>query len=275
METHALAVGANRKPWLDGFEPEVVALFQDTPHEERVRRLSVLAERAGIRNSLGRALRFVTAATPACAQRYENRIHCCGEVATRDNLHDFYNALVWLAFPRAKSALNALHVEEFTCTRALGSRGMERDAATIFDENGMIFLTDSAGHADALRAMCWPELWEARTRFARHCRPLVFGHALLGKLDAPYKSMCAHAWVIETTPATLALPSGEQRAWVDSRMAEVIASRSMRTAALAPLPVLGIPGWCDANRDPDFYRDAQVFRRSRRQTSPMGVGIAA
>ena len=28
----------------------------------------------------------------------------------------------------------------------------------------------------------------------------------------------------------------------------------------APLPVLGLPGWCSANEDADFYRDAAVFR---------------
>lgn len=276
METDALALGANRKPWLAAFEPELVALSYEMSYEERVRQFSTLAERAGIKNSLGKALRFVTATAPVCAQRYEDRTYRCGEVATRDHLHDFYNALAWFAFPRAKAAINALHIEEFAHPCASGGRGRARDAATIFDENGMIFLTDSAPHADALREMCWAELLEAgRAHFARHCQPLVFGHALLEKLDAPYKSICAHAWIIETTAATLALPRCQQRAWVDSCMAEVIASRRLRTVALAPLPVLGIPGWCDANCDPGFYRDAQVFRRSRRPVNPVGVRMVA
>ena len=29
----------------------------------------------------------------------------------------------------------------------------------------------------------------------------------------------------------------------------------------APLPVMGVPGWCSANENPDFYTDSQVFRR--------------
>jgi hypothetical protein len=29
---------------------------------------------------------------------------------------------------------------------------------------------------------------------------------------------------------------------------------------LAPLPVLGLPGWDRANDDPSYYEDARVFR---------------
>jgi hypothetical protein len=37
---------------------------------------------------------------------------CSGEVATRPgNRHDFFNALIWLAFPRSKAAINRRHHE--------------------------------------------------------------------------------------------------------------------------------------------------------------------
>ena len=32
---------------------------------------------------------------------------------------------------------------------------------------------------------------------------------------------------------------------------------------LLPLPVLGVPGWCDANGDPAYYEDVAVFRPAR------------
>ena len=36
-----------------------------------------------------------------------------GRVETRpDNLHDFFNALIWLAFPRSKARINAMHAAE-------------------------------------------------------------------------------------------------------------------------------------------------------------------
>jgi len=33
----------------------------------------------------------------------------------------------------------------------------------------------------------------------------------------------------------------------------------------APLPVMGIPGWCDENAEAAFYDDVTVFRPGRRQ----------
>ena len=35
-------------------------------------------------------------------------------------------------------------------------------------------------------------------------------------------------------------------------------------AAKTTLPVLGVPGWWDANASPDFYDDVSVFRPGRR-----------
>jgi cytochrome P450 len=39
-----------------------------------------------------------------------------------------------------------------------------------------------------------------------------------------------------------------------------------------PLPVLGIPGWWPANRDPSFYADAQVFRPGRSERTRRRAG---
>jgi hypothetical protein len=33
-----------------------------------------------------------------------------------------------------------------------------------------------------------------------------------------------------------------------------------RVPKLAPLPILGLPGWDPANVDPSYYDDARVFR---------------
>jgi hypothetical protein len=48
----------------------------------------------------------------APGQAYEAHIFQTRSVPTRDNLHDFFNGLVWLAFPQAKRRLNALQAAE-------------------------------------------------------------------------------------------------------------------------------------------------------------------
>jgi hypothetical protein len=40
-------------------------------------------------------------------------------------------------------------------------------------------------------------------------------------------------------------------------------STALTPRALAPLPVLGVPGWWPANEAPGFYDDAAVFRPTR------------
>jgi len=68
------------------------------------------------------------------------------------------------------------------------------------------------------------------------------------------------------TPAPLALASMCDVAAADRLLAEHLATvadalaHNLDRLALHPLPVLGIPGWCTANRDPAFYDDAFVFR---------------
>ena len=70
------------------------------------------------------------------------------------------------------------------------------------------------------------------------------GHALLEKLMAPRKPMCARVLAV-----------------ADVEQPELPATLS--PAVLCPLPVLGIPGWCPANEAPGFYDDASVFRPKR------------
>nr|WP_265343094.1 MULTISPECIES: DUF3025 domain-containing protein [Burkholderia] len=43
-----------------------------------------------------------------------------------------------------------------------------------------------------------------------------------------------------------------------------------RNHDFAPLPVLGVPGWCDANAEAAFYDDPAVFRSVRRSRAASG-----
>ncbi|MDB5826495.1 MAG: putative transrane protein, partial [Variovorax sp.] len=59
---------------------------------------------------------------------YEAHIFEAGTVPTRDNLHDFFNGLTWLAFPQTKRRLNALQAGEIQRTGVGAARGPLRDA---------------------------------------------------------------------------------------------------------------------------------------------------
>lgn len=212
------------------------------------------AERLGLRTSKGLALRFVDA-NAAGHEPYEAFIARTGRVPSRDNLHDFINAMVWMAMPRTKARLNALQASALAEHGVREQRGALRDAATLIDENGVLLVTTRADLIEALRAHDWAALFvAARAAWPAEIRAVACGHALMEKLTRPYKAITAHA-----LPVPLAAGSAltEVDRWVAERLDTALAP-----GQLLPLPVLGIPGWAD-NADPAYYADPAVFRPAR------------
>lgn len=227
--------------------------------------LNRAARDRGLVNANGRVLAFRDASTVR-ADAYERHVWLTGEVPTRvggaGGWHDVFNALAWLAFPRTKAALNALQSHAIGRDGVRAIRGGLRDAATLFDENAAVFVCANPVLADALRAFEWETLFVARrAEFERDVEVVAFGHALIDKLRSPYKAICAHAWIVDADPARV-----RDAGALDALVAAMLTEHALKPAAFTPLPVLGVPGWWDANRDPGFYRDPAVFRtrRSRR-----------
>ncbi|PLQ02307.1 DUF3025 domain-containing protein [Cupriavidus pauculus] len=224
-----------------------------------------------LRNAQGLPLRFVPQADLPEGVAYETHIHATGQVPTRDNLHDAFNALVWLHFPETKRLLNRLQAEAIARDGVGQVRGGLRDAATLFDENAAIFVSQDASLFDALRGFAWHALFVSqREAWHTRCTVVPFGHALLEKLTQPYKSVTAHAWWIPAAPDT---PLDQ----IDRRLAGSLggAADTARLAggrSFAPLPVLGIPGWSDDNVYPSFYADTSVFRPGRRVAADLIQG---
>jgi hypothetical protein len=105
---------------------------------------------------------------------------------------------------------------------------------------------------------------------------LPFGHALCEKMLSPYRGMTGHALLLEVDTETLALPMTELLSRVDGKLAELLADPQalQTTRQLAPLPVLGVPGWCSDNVRADYYDDTGYFRAgrsSRRAASNSGT----
>ena len=199
---------------------------------------------------------------------YEARTWARGEVETRpDNWHDFFNALVWLAFPQAKQAITAAHVAAMQ--PAGGERGAVRDALTHFDECGIAVLSTRADLLDLLRGFQWQDLFVAhRAQVCTAMRFVVFGHATYEALLAPFRGLTAKAVLLEVTPDVLALPAAALTAAVDARLAAALAGSAYRRPRdFQPLPLLGIPGVTPASEAPGFYDDAWQFRPGRRTRS--------
>jgi hypothetical protein len=256
-------------PWLAPHAARLAALAPMSARE-RLDALNAWVREVGAESGAGRPLRFVSdaqgggAGREPAAQRvaYETRIFLDGEVATRLDgagaRHDLYNALAWLTWPRSKARLNALHAQALADAGAGAPRGPLRDAATLFDENAALWVGTDATLEAALRAFDWKALFVAhRARLLASVRVYAFGHALLEKLDSPYKAITAHAW-------PLRLPPGTPAHALDAALAASLEPGALDTRALCPLPVMGLPGWCGANADPAFYNDAAVFRPGRR-----------
>jgi Protein of unknown function (DUF3025) len=198
---------------------------------------------------------------------YEAFISERGCVPTRDNLHDFLNALVWLSFPRIKAQLNALQAAQIARSGIGASRGSTRDAVTLFDENAAILAVRDSAEGQALVAALRSHQWQRafidlRSAFGEHAEVWLFGHALMEKLVTPYKGITAHTWVLTLPEEFFGLALSARREWIDQAMADALTRRepdSLTTACFTPLPVLGVPCWWPG-QDAAFYADATVFR---------------
>jgi hypothetical protein len=119
---------------------------------------------------------------------YEGRVVERGEVPTRpDDWHDLFNALAFIAFPRAKWALHARQYALLkaripaTATRLPNARTREQDALTLFDEGGICVLAPAALGATLHEA---DDALLAAAHKAGSARVLPFGHALYEHLAA-------------------------------------------------------------------------------------------
>ncbi|MEY4517392.1 MAG: hypothetical protein RL180_1738 [Pseudomonadota bacterium] len=225
---------------------------------------------------LGQTLCFVAQDALPAGMAYESLIAETGHIPTRTNLHDFFNACIWLMFPRSKAVLNRLQYQQIAQHGVQAQRGGVRDAITVFDENGAILVTCRPELGHALQQFDWQHslvkpraLWDHPQHPSGDAQAAVylFGHALFEQLVKPRKNLCAHTWVIEVEPDWFAQDTATQLADLDGRLAEQWATLALYPRMFQPLPVLGVPHFWPDNADPLFYADTQVFRAGRRNNT--------
>lgn len=291
------ALAGGLPPWLTPFERWLGPTDPRPGGRLELRRLNAFAESRALVLADGRPLRFVEATGDAHLP-YELGIAETGCVPTRCTgqgmVHDWLNALCWLRWPAIKARLNRLQADAICAQPESlhGRRGALRDAITLFDENGALLIGATDEAVTCWRSFDWRGLFvERRAMFGHRAQVLIVGHALLEKLQAPYKATCAHALAFDTAAGTganddagqgrdaigtkagvidepdNAVEGADAVDAVDQAVARRLDADLMHRDRLMPLPVLGIPGWWPENADPAFYNDVSVFRQGRRRSS--------
>ncbi len=205
-------------------------------------------------------VQFVPQSELPAGTAYEAFIAQTGRVPTREGLHDFFNGLCWMRYPATKRRLNQLQSAQIATDGVRPVRGPVRDALTVFDENAA-FLSAPDALWDALAAKQWHDLFGRLRPLWQQAQLLLFGHALLEKLQQPRKSMTAHVYRIGCPVRSI--PD------IDSWVAGDLRSEHLARKPFAHLPVLGVPAWWPGNASPDFYNDPAVFRPPRAPEKPL------
>ena len=214
----------------------------------------------------GMPIRFVPQADLPAGTAYESFIFDTGGVPTRDNLHDFFNGLIWQHYPQTKRRLNQLQARAIAAQGIGPVRGALRDALTLLDESGAL-LQAPEPLWQALLARDWQRLFLGLRPLWAQARLHVFGHAVLEKLVYPRKPITAH--IYRALPAIkLGVDSAIN---LDAWLAAALSPEHLATKPFTPLPLLGVPGWWPANENVSFYADERVFRRPLESPSPSPI----
>lgn len=214
---------------------------------------------------------FVDQESMQDSRYYEEIIYQDKRIPTRNNnWHDFFNGLIWLTYPNTKALLNKLHWQDIQTT-GHKKRTPRRDRITHFDECGIVLLTNKHDLAGQLKTHQWLDLFYHRhTDWVEDIVPMHFGHANLEMLCQPFIGLTAKALVIESPNILKAYQKNKEvgQKQLDIHLAEKIESGRLfdQRGALAPLPILGIPGWHNAPQDTSFYSNTDYFMpvRSKR-----------
>lgn len=206
----------------------------------------------------------------AFSEQYEPRCYLKGELQVRaDNWHDLLNVLVWMAFPKAKAALNARHYEALQAQVGIAphtGRGAIRDMATLFDESGVVVACADAELAALLRGFKWHELfWQQRDRIQAAMGFFVCGHGLLEKSMQPYVGITGQGLVLDVEPSFFGWPLTRRLAHLDALLAGYLCAgeHCRSTRELTPVPLLGVPGWSKENAQESYYANTGYFRPGR------------
>lgn len=227
--------------------------------------LNARSQHHGLANYRELPIRFVAPADDeSTSMHYEKRIAETGEIATRENWHDFFNAMQWLTIPKSKAAISEMHTRLLAAQiDGVKARTIARDVLTLFDEGGVIVASADELLLDHIRHFEWKKLFVDRRADAnKNIGFYLTGHSVLEKMLDPFVGVTAKALLLNVDDNFFAQSHDAQLREIDSRAASWLMNAQSLTSTrnLHPLPILGIPGWFAANEAQTFYDDAHYFR---------------
>ncbi|MEP7050900.1 MAG: DUF3025 domain-containing protein [Pseudomonadota bacterium] len=241
------------------FEPAVrerLAAFAHFPEPQQLRALG-----HGIPTALPPWFDFALQNDAALesAGGFDAQIARTAQIPTRaGSFHDLLGALMWLHFPALKTAIHRL---QLAC--AGSARGPRENAATHFDESGILLVSSDDRVFRAVADLQWRELfWDQRVRLSESTRFLAFGHGLLDAFRAPHPRLMGKALCVRVSPAQLSSGASALRMLLDDELGRRLPAFLVDPGRLLALPVLGVPGWANP-QTAEFYDDAQYFRPQR------------
>jgi len=132
------------------------------------------------------------------------------------------------------------------------------------DESGMLVTSSSPSLLDDLRRLSFKRVfWERRDELAETTRFWLIGHGTLESLLSPHLGLATKALLLDIDAVPKPADDDAFRAELDQRAATIIRSIRSEQRRFDPVPVMGIPGYCD-NDFAEFYDNARYFRFQRR-----------
>jgi hypothetical protein len=219
----------------------------------------------------GKRLRIVSqdGAPDRFEAHYAPRIYHSGELQTRtENWHDFFQFLTWLVFPKTKALINSLHLPLAQARFEQGEHGRRsplENMLSLFDEGGAVIISSDESLLQLIREFQWQALfWQRRAELEAKLRCVVFGHALYEKGMAPYLGMTANCILLRVAKDFFDRPQPVQIQWLDEQLTQMLAcGELLQPQALAPFPILGLPGYDAANEYVEYYANTSYFRSGR------------
>jgi hypothetical protein len=195
---------------------------------------------------------------------YEERIYLEAQVPTRAcNWHDFFNAMIYILFPKLKQEINRLHYQDIVSAGKI-KRTKCRNALTLLDECGVIiaYCGDEVKHA--LTEQLWQQAFvDNRGQWGQKIDGFIIGHANYEKALAPYIGFTAKALYVKVAPQFFKLDKLSQYHQLDQMIAQDLEVLMVDNRHLYPLPILGVPHWWPENTNPIFYDNPDYFRPKR------------
>ncbi len=194
-------------------------------------------------------------------------------VPTREsNWHDFFNALIWMQFPRTKTLLNQMHMDDIA-VHGVHPRTPARNRITHFDECGVVIAVPECKQDEGRALLAelavhkWTDvLLDKRESWGDVLHPFIFGHANLEMMLAPFIGLTGK-WLAVSVPDDFATLSEQQQcAAVDDALYCRFTNEDLfsQKGHLHPLPLLGVPGWYSP-QTPALYQNTDYFRPLNKQ----------